>query len=95
MSQIVEVNEDGALYLSAEVLGNAKPRTRYEVKTHGKMLVLVRVVDVESRPSAERPFYETATPEQRAEAFRQWANEERPPAPALPDEALRRENMYD
>jgi hypothetical protein len=95
MSQIVEVNEDGALYLSPEVLGNAKPHTRYKVKTQGKMLVLVKVADDEPSISDARRLYETRTPEQRAEAFRQWANEERPPAPPLPDEALRRENMYD
>jgi hypothetical protein len=95
MSQIVEVNEDGALYLSPEMLGDAKPHTRYEVKAQGKMLVLVKVADAESQLPGARRFYETATPEQRAEAFRQWANEERPPAPPLSDEALRRENMYD
>ena len=40
------------------------------------------------------PFWETATPEERAEAFRQWASRHKG-GPGLPAEALRRENMYD
>jgi len=87
MSQIVEVNEEGALYLPPELLAHAKPRTRYEVKVEGQTLILSPVADT-------RPFWETATPEERAEAFRQWALSHKD-GPNLPDEALRRENMYD
>ena len=41
-----------------------------------------------------QPFWETATPAERAEAFRQWASSHKG-GPGLPAEALRREHMYD
>jgi hypothetical protein len=88
MSRIVETNEEGAIHLSPELLGEPKPHTRYVVEVDGDTLTL--------RPEANvRPFWATATPQERADAFRRWANKKRPPAPPLPDEALRRENIYD
>lgn len=46
------------------------------------------------RPVAALPFWQTATPQERAAAARQWAALERPAAPPIPDEALHREQMY-
>ena len=88
MNRIVETNEEGAIHLSPELLGEPKPHTRYVVEVDGDILTL--------RPESNaRPFWATATPQERAEAFRQWANKKRPSAPPLPSEALRRENIYD
>jgi len=88
MSRIIETNEEGAIHLSAELLGERKPHTRYVVEVEGDTLTL--------RPeSSARPFWATATPQERAEVFRRWANTKRPPAPPLPAEALRRENIYE
>ncbi len=42
----------------------------------------------------ERPLYETATPEERANAIREWAESHKSDAPAIPLESLRRENLY-
>ena len=42
-----------------------------------------------------RPFYETASPEEWVRAFREWAAGHKGTGSAIPDEALRRENMYD
>ena len=44
--------------------------------------------------NGHKPFWETATSEERAEAFRQWASRHKG-GPGLPAEALRRENMYE
>ncbi|MBI3947805.1 MAG: hypothetical protein HY321_17930 [Armatimonadetes bacterium] len=87
MGQIVEVNEAGALTLEPEVLGHVKPHTRYLVERDNGTLVL--------RPAEKLPFWATATPEERARAILEYASRKRPPAPDLPDEALRRENIYD
>lgn len=87
MGHIVEVGEEGTLVLDAEAIQGARPHTRYEVEVEGKTLVL--------RPVDELPFWATATPAERAGALREWANRKRPPAPPLPDDALRRESMYD
>ena len=48
-------------------------------------------------PHAEpRPFYETATPEERAKAYLEWAqSHDFVTAPPIPDAALRREAMYE
>jgi hypothetical protein len=87
MSEVLEVDAEGSLRLPAELLGNAKPHTRYVVDIQGDTLIL--------RPEAARPFWATATPEERAEAFRRWAAVERPPAPDLPLEAISRDTIYD
>jgi hypothetical protein len=44
----------------------------------------------------ERPFYKTATPEERAKAFREWAESHRSDedSPILSDEAISRESIY-
>jgi hypothetical protein len=88
MEQVVEVNEDGALYLPAELIGHAEPHTRFVVEPQGEALLL--------RPEAEsQPFWATATPMERVERFLEWANQERPEAPVLPLEALSRESIYE
>ena len=43
--------------------------------------------------NGERPFYETATPEEWVKAFKNWVNHF-PPHPVLSDEAISRESIY-
>lgn len=43
----------------------------------------------------ERPFYETATPSERARAFREWASSHALDTPLLSDYAVSRESIYD
>ena len=42
----------------------------------------------------KRPFYETATPEEKAQAFREWAESHSQNTPILSDEAISRETIY-
>ena len=86
MSQVLEVDANGALYLPAELLDHLKPHTRFVLEVQGETLVL--------RPENSQPFWATATPQERAQAFVVWA-ESHKDGPGLPDEALRRENIYD
>ena len=87
ISQIIEVNEEGGLYLPPEVLGNTEPHTRYALQAQNGTLMLTRL-------EQEQPFWATATPEERAKAFREWALNHKG-GPGLSDEMLRRENMYE
>ena len=87
MSQIVEVDEQGAIQLPAELLTTVKPHTRFALERRGATLVL--------QPLASQPFWATATPEERAAAVRRWAALERPAAPPLSDMAVSREQIYD
>lgn len=51
----------------------------------------------QERTSAEgqdRPFYETATPEEWVKAFREWAESHPRNQPSLSDEAISRESIY-
>ena len=41
-----------------------------------------------------RPFYETATPEERAKAYREWAESHPHNNPILSNEAISRESIY-
>jgi hypothetical protein len=43
---------------------------------------------------SERPFYETATPEEWIKEFTKWADSHDPNTPALPIEAVSRESIY-
>ncbi len=90
MSHTVEVSNEGTIRLPSDVLEQVKPHTRFVVEVDNDTVIL--------RPEdKERPFWATATREEKAERFRRWIEEIRKQehAPALPDEALRRESMYD
>jgi bifunctional DNA-binding transcriptional regulator/antitoxin component of YhaV-PrlF toxin-antitoxin module len=87
MSSIVEVSESGTLQLPAEILQAIRPNTRFVVEVESDRLILSPV-------PPEQPFWATATPEERAERFHQWIQSHKD-SPNLPDEALRRENIYD
>ncbi|AFZ28313.1 hypothetical protein Cylst_6534 (plasmid) [Cylindrospermum stagnale PCC 7417] len=46
------------------------------------------------KPQAERPLYETATPFELSQAFREWADSHDRNTPLLSDYAVSRESMY-
>lgn len=84
----LETNDDGGLRLPAELLGGVRPHAKFELEVVGNILLL--------RPAdKDRPFWQEATSQQRAEAFKRWAQAPRPPALDLSDESLRRESLYD
>jgi bifunctional DNA-binding transcriptional regulator/antitoxin component of YhaV-PrlF toxin-antitoxin module len=87
MSSIVEVSESGTLQLPAEILQAIRPNTRFVVEVESDRLILSPV-------PPEQPFWATATPEEGVERFHQWVQSHKD-GPNLPDEALRRENIYD
>lgn len=86
MSEIVEVDERGAIQLPRDLLAAVKPHTRFVLEVQGETLVL--------RPVTALPFWQTATPQERADAARHWAELERPAAPPIPDAALHRQQIY-
>ena len=86
MNSIVKTNEKGDLYLPAELLGEAAKYQEFSLEMTGETIVL--------RPVSSRAVWQTRTPEERAAEFRRWAETHRNDA-SLPDEALRRENIYD
>lgn len=59
MTQVIEMDEEGQLVLSPELLGEAKPHTKYTVEAPGQRLV----VEPEQ------------TPQQRQQAYEQWKRE--------------------
>jgi len=92
MSRVLEVNDEGALVIPADLLNGAAPHQRFTAESAGNNLVLMP----ESAPNVDAdPFWRTATPEEWAKRFREWADSPRPEAPSLSDESLRRENIYE
>ncbi|PSO61979.1 MAG: hypothetical protein BRC49_09855 [Cyanobacteria bacterium SW_10_48_33] len=87
MKPIIEVNEDGTLSLPTEILEAIAPNRRFVVEVKDKTLILYP-------ESQSQPFWVTATPQKRAERWRQWVQSHKDD-PNLSEEALRRENMYD
>jgi len=47
-----------------------------------------------SAQPSERPFYETATPEEWVREFTKWADSHDPNMPALPIKAVSQESIY-
>ncbi len=91
MSHILEVDMQKGLHIPIELLGEMNGHTRYLVEIKGETVILHPEKDRAEEP---KPFWETATPEERAQAFIEWASSHKS-GPGLPDEALRRESMYD
>jgi len=84
---VLETNESGELQIPAGVLG-AGPHARFRLEQEGEALRLI--------PEAQGPVWETASPEERARTFREWvARLPKRGGPAIPAEALCRENLYD
>ncbi|MEH2301542.1 MAG: hypothetical protein V7K88_21770 [Nostoc sp.] len=83
VTHILKVNEHGDLYLASEVLEEIQPGTVYSLEVQGDVLIL--------RPERSGVL----SPEEKAAKWRRWAASHSANSPVLPDEALRRENIYD
>jgi len=83
---ILETNARGELEIPAGVLG-AGPYARFRLEQEGQVLRLV---------PETRPLGATLSPDERARTFHEWvARLPKRRGPAIPAEALRRENLYD
>jgi hypothetical protein len=84
---ILETNASGELRIPAVALG-AGPRARFRLEHEGTALRLI--------PEAPQAFWEALPPQERARTFRDWVTGlPKRGGPAIPAEALRRENLYD
>jgi hypothetical protein len=84
---VLETNESGALQIPARFL-SAGPHARFRLEREGTVVRLI--------PEPQRLLWESASPGERVRAWRNWvASLPKRSAPALPAEALRRENFYD
>lgn len=99
MSLVVRVNEDGSISFPNEMSGTIKPHRQFYVETEGDTIRLVPLSGFQNEVSElqeeARQLWETQTPEQRLKAMQEWFHSPRPAVPDLPDEALRRESIYD
>lgn len=94
MSALVEVQENGEVRLPAEV-HSWKPHTQLQVAAEGEKLVIAPAQKAAIADESAALWY-SRTPAERAAAFRELtATLPRREGPEIPDEALRRENMYD
>ena len=84
---ILETNDAGDLQIPAGAVG-AGPHARFRLEHQANALRLI--------PEAKQFLWETLSPQDRARNFREWvAGLPKRSGPALPAEALRRENFYD
>ena len=83
---ILETNARGELEIPAGILG-AGPHARFRLEQEGQTLRLV---------PETHPLLETPSPGDRARTFHEWVDRlPKRRGPAIPPEALRRENLYD
>ncbi|HEY0548899.1 MAG TPA: hypothetical protein VGF13_04800 [Verrucomicrobiae bacterium] len=88
MTAIIRIDPNGTIQLPREILAHVKPNTPYAIHAENARLVL------EPATEQDQPFWKTATPQQRAERFRQWANSHKS-GPGLPNSAFGRDSIYD
>lgn len=87
MTIIIEISETGTLQIPEEILRAIQPNIRFQVELGDENRLILSPV------SSEQPFWAIATPQERAERWHQWVQSHQD-GPNLPDEALRRENIY-
>jgi hypothetical protein len=85
---IVEIGDDGGLYLPAQPPAEEKPHSEFVLDVHNGLIVLRPADDPE-------PIWKNPNPAKRVESFLRWAETPRPPAPDIPLEFLDREHIYD
>ena len=68
---------------------------RYGKELSGLHLKVIAEDEPAAANGVTGPFYETATPEQWAEALHAWAASHDPNAPLLSDKAIDRESIYE
>lgn len=92
MATVLETDDNGALVIPAEVL-HAGPHERYVVEEVGQSVVVMKEPEGGSLlPS----LWTTMTPDEQANEFLRWTESlTELPSPSLPDEALRRESIYE
>lgn len=88
MNSIIHIAPNGTIQLPPEILAQVKTDTPYEVHTENANVILAPA------KKEDGAFWKTATPEQRAERFRRWADSHKPGI-GLPDAAFSRESIYD
>lgn len=93
MSLVIEISESGTLQLPDEILQAIGHNTRFMIEVESDGNSNAKQYRLILSPIAPQPFWATATPEERAERFHQWVQSQKDGA-NLPDEALRRENIY-
>jgi hypothetical protein len=88
MSVYIEPNDRNELVIPLDRVKKLKRSARYKVDASGDVIT---VTPARVRRSARS----RREAEEWVKSFLEWANEPKPPVPHLPDEAFRRENLYD
>ena len=79
---------------AAQVLQALQVKAQLQGVTLSSLLSLL-VDNGNSLPDEEKPFYETASPEEWSKAYLEWANSHDPKTPPLSLEAMSRESIYE
>lgn len=78
---------------AAEILQALQEKAEAQGVTLGALLR--SLIENGTSSKEEKPFYETATPEEWAKAFREWANSHDPNIPPLSLADMSRESIYE
>jgi hypothetical protein len=89
MRATLQADEKGELHIPASLLPEAAPLAKYDVEEKAGQIIIAK-----KQASEEKPIWETASPEERVKALREWVAG-LPPGPGLSDYAVSRESIYD
>lgn len=87
MVKILGIDSQGELRVPSEVLRQLSRADQYHLEIREGALIL--------RPVRVQPFWAGATATERADRWLTWAEQPRPQGVGLPDEALKRDAIYD
>lgn len=83
---VLETDENGALHIPAELLGEARPHTRFRISAE----------PVEEARRHLGPLWAKVTPEEHLRDFQSWADHFKDQdSPGLSDWAVSRDSIYD
>ena len=90
MSVTIELKPETEKRLAEKAKQNGLP-----IETFIEVFIEDNLEETEDKPK-EKPFHETATKEEWLTEFHRWVDSHQDKNyPSIPDEALRRENMYE
>ncbi len=87
MVKVIELNENDEWVIPKGLAGDTKEPAEYRVRMAGNILTLLSVDEEPKRTKEEAEAW--------VRSFREWVKNIGPRGPHIPDEALRRENLYD
>jgi len=91
MNTTPQADENGNLRVPPALLPHAEPLAIYQLQAQKEQIIITKTTP---ETSEKKPFWQTASPQQRVQALRKWIKEAGTPA-GFSEWAVSRDSIYD